>query len=82
MRSIAVLHIFLGRSVSSQRGFAIWPLVIGPVAQNDPKIRATPATKTVANAAMSVCANVHTRSAPKAMIRGGSTTARRDWPNP
>ena len=63
-------------------GFAISRLVIGPVAQNVPKTRTTPATKTVANAAMSVCTNVHIENALKPVIRGVSITARRDRPNP
>ena len=63
-------------------GFAIWRLVIGPVAQSVPKTRTTPATKTVANAAMSVCANVHIETALKPVIKGVSTAARREWPNP
>ena len=56
-------------------GFAIWRLVVGPVAQNVPETRKIPATNTVVNAAISVCANVHIRTALKAVIRSGSSTA-------
>jgi hypothetical protein len=43
-------------------------------------MRTTEANKTVANAAISVCANVHIRIAFEAMISGISTAARRERP--
>jgi hypothetical protein len=61
-------------------GCVIWRLVAGPVAQCVPKMRTTEANKTVANAAISVCANVHIRIAFEAMISGISTAARRERP--
>jgi hypothetical protein len=61
---------------------AISRLVVEPVAQNVPETRTSAATKMVANATMSVCANVHIRSALKIMISGVNTSARRERPKP
>ena len=56
-------------------------LLDGLVAQNVPETRTSAAMEMVANATMSVCSNVHNRTATKQMLRDVNTTARRERPN-